>query len=91
MVFVGYGFPKQEQIAGILRYLNSNTSYVCIGMGIKYFTGEMTRSPKILSKIGAEWIWRFIHEPKRLYKRYLIQGIPMFIKLGARELINKRK
>lgn len=89
MVFVGYGFPKQEKVAQTLKKQNPNISFICIGMGIKYFTGEMKRSPRFLSNIGAEWIWRLLNEPRRLFKRYLIRGIPTFLKIGVKELAKK--
>jgi N-acetylglucosaminyldiphosphoundecaprenol N-acetyl-beta-D-mannosaminyltransferase len=41
-------------------------------------SGFKRRAPKFYQKIGFEWLYRLFHEPKRLWKRYLL-GIPIFI------------
>lgn len=86
IVFLGYGFPKQEEISIGLKVRFPEVAYFCIGMGIQYFTNQMKRSPIIFTKLGIEWLWRLIIEPKRLFRRYIIYGIPMYIKLAVKEL-----
>ena len=89
VILVGYGFPKQEKMAFEIQSQIPDSNIFCIGMGIKFFTGEMKRSPAIISFMGFEWLWRLVLEPKRLFQRYLVLGIPQFLKLGVRELILK--
>lgn len=78
ILFVGLGTPKQEEwIVQNNQELKVNV-IISVGDGIKVFAGTKKRGPKFIQKLGLEWFVRFIYEPKRLWKRYLI-GIPLFI------------
>ena len=70
IIFVALGAPKQE--LWIARHRNELDFGValCIGAGIDYFVGVQRRCPQFLARIGAEWIWRLLSEPKRLGRRY---------------------
>ena len=78
ILIVGLGSPKQEE--WIIKNKDSIKANVVIavGDGIKVFAGTKKRGPKFIQKIGLEWFVRFLYEPKRLWKRYII-GIPLFI------------
>jgi N-acetylglucosaminyldiphosphoundecaprenol N-acetyl-beta-D-mannosaminyltransferase len=78
---VGLGFPKQEQVSKLLIELFPNSWFLNIGMGINYLTGDMKRSPVYLQNLGLEWLWRLFNEPKRLFRRYVLEDIPTFIYL----------
>ena len=43
-----------------------------VGGSFDVITGKINRAPKFLQKIGLEWFYRFIQEPRRMWKRYLI-------------------
>ncbi len=69
LLFAAYGSPYQEKwIVGNAKYLEG---IVCMGVGgsFNFFAGRKKRSPKIVSKYGFEWLWRFILEPYRLISR----------------------
>jgi len=70
IIFVALGAPKQE--LWIARHRNELDFGValCIGAGIDYFAGVQRRCPQFLARIGVEWIWRLLSEPKRLGRRY---------------------
>lgn len=70
IVFLALGTPKQE--LWIVRHRNDLDFGValCIGAGIDYFARVQRRCPQFLSRIGAEWIWRLLSEPRRLGRRY---------------------
>ena len=70
IVFLALGTPKQE--LWIARHRNELDFGValCIGAGIDFFAGVQQRCPRFLARIGAEWIWRLLREPKRLGRRY---------------------
>lgn len=72
ILLVAMGAPLQEQ--WIDQYKNSINAKVCIGVGglFDFYSGRISRSPQWLRKIGCEWVWRLIQEPKRMWKRYLI-------------------
>jgi len=78
ILLVGLGSPKQENwIANHKFSLNVN-AIIAVGDGIKMFSGTKKRGPTFIQKLGFEWVVRLMHEPKRLWKRYLI-GNPIFI------------
>ena len=78
ILLVGLGSPKQEKwIVNNKSSLNVNV-IIAVGDGIKMFSGTKKRGPKLIQKLGLEWVVRLMHEPKRLWKRYLI-GNPIFV------------
>jgi N-acetylglucosaminyldiphosphoundecaprenol N-acetyl-beta-D-mannosaminyltransferase len=48
--------------------------------------GRTVRAPRLVQTVGMEWAWRLAHEPKRLWKRYLVRD-SRFIGLAVREAI----
>jgi len=64
------------------KYRNQIGAKINIGIGavFDFYTGNKKRSPVIFQRLSLEWVWRLLQEPRRLYKRYLIHGIPFFIK-----------
>lgn len=74
---IGVGAPKQEKF--IHRYKHRMPGvkiFLAIGATIDFEAGNVKRSPRWLSEIGMEWIYRLIAEPRRLWKRYLIEDLP---------------
>lgn len=72
---VGLGCPKQEKF--IYRYkkeLNVPVS-LAIGASLDFEAGSVRRAPRWMQKAGLEWLCRICTEPKRLFKRYLTDGI----------------
>ena len=72
IVLVGMGVPKQEK--WIRRYLNDLGAPVVWGVGalLDYISGKIPRAPVWMRKLGIEWLFRLLLEPKRLWKRYLL-------------------
>ncbi|MCX2494145.1 WecB/TagA/CpsF family glycosyltransferase [Pedobacter sp. PF22-3] len=85
-VFIGVSFPKQDKIAlGIFDKLKTNgykniPVLALIGASLEFEAGIKKRAPVIFQKIGLEWFFRFLLEPKRLFKRYFIDSF-QFIKI----------
>lgn len=75
LLFVGMGVPKQD----IFIYENMKKYKIpvsfSIGASIDFLAGNVKRAPKWLNKLGFEWLYRFLKEPKRLFKRYFINDI----------------
>lgn len=72
---VGLGAPKQEKF--IYKYkdeLNVPVS-LAIGASIDFEAGNITRAPKFMQKVGLEWFYRLIKEPRRMFKRYMIDDM----------------
>jgi N-acetylglucosaminyldiphosphoundecaprenol N-acetyl-beta-D-mannosaminyltransferase len=78
ILLLGMGVPKQEEWAKN-NFDKLNAKIIWMGGGfLDTLSGKIKRCPLWLSEIGFEWLFRFIHEPRRLWKRYLI-GNPMFL------------
>ncbi len=76
---VGVGAPKQEKF--ICRYKDLFTQvkiFLAIGATIDFEAGSINRSPKWVSEVGLEWLHRLLSEPKRLWKRYLLDDPRFF-------------
>ncbi|MBU2566579.1 WecB/TagA/CpsF family glycosyltransferase [Patescibacteria group bacterium] len=66
VILVGFGHPKQEK--WILKYRNhfSKTKlFIGVGGTLDFWSYKTKRAPLIIQKIGLEWLWRLILEPKR--------------------------
>jgi len=78
ILFVGLGAPKQEK--WIYRYKNEYLVPVSIGIGASFdfAAGIIRRAPLWMQKVGLEWFWRLLMEPRRLWRRYLIDDMQFF-------------
>ena len=78
ILFVGLGSPKQEN--WIFKYYQKIGVPVSIGSGVsfEFIAGFVTRAPKWMQRCGLEWFWRLLMEPRRLWKRYLVEDMPFF-------------
>jgi exopolysaccharide biosynthesis WecB/TagA/CpsF family protein len=89
--FLAIGSPQQEIIAhqlqqrGIARGLA-----LCIGASINYITGSERRAPRWMQKLGLEWLFRLLQNPKRMAKRYLVRGPRIFLLLSRIKLRLRR-
>lgn len=78
ILLVFLGCPKQEKFIS-----NNKDKYnvpVSITMGgcVDFIAGEVKRAPVWMQKFGFEWFYRFLQEPRRLFKRYFIDDIRIF-------------
>lgn len=88
LCLIAIGTPKQDQLAFMLGNLCS-TDFACIGAAIDFVSGMKRECPRWISRIGLEWLFRLISEPKRLWKRYTV-GILKFLKLVSTFYILKQ-
>lgn len=76
---IGVGAPKQELWLNRFKHQLKNVKvFLAIGATINFEAGSMKRSPKWMSEIGLEWLFRLLSEPQRLWKRYLVDDLPFF-------------
>ena len=80
VLFLALGNPRQE--LWLNKYKEQIGSKLNVGVGavFDFYTGHKKRSPELFQKLALEWAWRLFQEPRRLFKRYLIEGIPFYIK-----------
>jgi N-acetylglucosaminyldiphosphoundecaprenol N-acetyl-beta-D-mannosaminyltransferase len=83
LVYVGLGFPKQERVIAVLREHFPSTWFLGIGMSIEFVGGRVERAPGWMQRSGLEWVHRLASEPRRLAKRYLLEGVPFAVRLLA--------
>jgi N-acetylglucosaminyldiphosphoundecaprenol N-acetyl-beta-D-mannosaminyltransferase len=84
LLILGLGAPKQELwIAQHYADLTVNVA-LCVGATIDFIAGEVARAPVWMRKVGLEWLYRVLMEPKRLAKRYL-HGALEFPKIVLKE------
>ena len=70
ITFVGLGCPRQEVWAYEYRD-DLSMPLIAVGAAYDFHAGNLAKAPEFLSKIGLEWLFRLIKEPKRLWKRYV--------------------
>jgi N-acetylglucosaminyldiphosphoundecaprenol N-acetyl-beta-D-mannosaminyltransferase len=81
IVFVGFGAPKQELFMDqVLRQLEIPV-IMSVGGSFDMLGGLVQRAPKWIRKIGFEWLFRAVIEPKRLMKRYLVTNTTFCVNL----------
>ena len=90
LVLVALGAPKQE--LWIDRHRDALRPAVAVGIGaaLDFLAGRARRAPRLVSRAGLEWLWRLAREPRRLWRRYLVQD-PAFAAILWRELRARRK
>jgi N-acetylglucosaminyldiphosphoundecaprenol N-acetyl-beta-D-mannosaminyltransferase len=73
LVLVALGSPKGELFAHEARDALRPAVFIGIGAGLDFLAGVARRAPAWLSRIGLEWLYRLLHEPRRLWRRYLVR------------------
>lgn len=89
ILFCAMGFPRQEEF--IIRNRNRLNSKVIIGEGGSFdynqLGGNISRAPRWLRRIGMEWLWRLLLQPKRIGRQI---AIPTFIRKVQRQQHNQK-
>ena len=76
---VGVGAPKQENwLAENRSKLPEIDLFFAIGATIEFEAGGLSRAPKWMTKLGIEWLYRLGQEPKRMFKRYILEDSVIF-------------
>lgn len=79
VLLVGLGAPKQEK--WIMRYRDRMPGvdlFMALGATIDFEAGALKRAPELWQKMGMEWLYRCIKEPKRLFRRYFVDDMQFF-------------
>jgi N-acetylglucosaminyldiphosphoundecaprenol N-acetyl-beta-D-mannosaminyltransferase len=81
ILFVGMGMPRQELwIQQNFTNLDTKVLLPC-GACFDYIAGAIKTPPRWTGRVGLEWLYRLIHEPKRLFRRYLVEPFIVFFYL----------
>lgn len=90
LVFVALGSPRQELWISKIKERVGAKLFMGVGAVFDYYTGEKKRAPVFLQKIGLEWFWRMLSEPKRLIRRYILKNLPLYIQQVKRIKLEQR-
>jgi N-acetylglucosaminyldiphosphoundecaprenol N-acetyl-beta-D-mannosaminyltransferase len=72
VLFVGMTAPKQEKWVAA-HFDRISARHICsIGAVFDFYAGTISRAPQWMINLGLEWFYRFIREPKRMWRRYLL-------------------
>ncbi len=79
VLLMGVGAPKQEK--WIMKYRNQMPDvdlFMALGATIDFEAGTLKRAPLLWQKLGMEWLYRCLKEPRRLFKRYFVDDMQFF-------------
>ncbi|KAM3107802.1 WecB/TagA/CpsF family glycosyltransferase [Phormidesmis sp. 146-33] len=87
VVFVALGCPKQEEW---MARQQGHLQAVMIGVGaaFSFHSSEVSQAPRWMMRLGLEWLYRLVTEPRRLWKRYLVNN-PAFVVLFGLQLVRR--
>ena len=89
IVLVGLGCPRQEVWVYEYRELLS-MPLLAVGAAFDFHAGTLSQAPEQLQKAGLEWFYRLLHEPRRLWRRYLLLN-PHYVWLVLQQALHLRK
>lgn len=79
IVFFAIGAPQSELLCRRLKLRQKARGVVlCIGASLEFATGTKSRAPRWMQKLALEWLFRLASEPRRLWRRYLVDGPAIF-------------
>ena len=80
-LFVAFGAPKQD--VWINEHLAELGVPVCAGIGgvLNFLAGSIRRAPDWMQRYGLEWVYRILQEPARLWHRYFVEDLPVFVRM----------
>ncbi|HMS01474.1 MAG TPA: WecB/TagA/CpsF family glycosyltransferase [Gemmatimonadaceae bacterium] len=76
LVFVALGSPKQELFIDRIADAVAPAVLLGVGAGVDFLAGRVRRAPAWIGRLGFEWLFRLVVEPRRLWRRYLVGGPP---------------
>lgn len=89
--FICVGSPQQEMVAKACLDRGDCVGLgLCVGASLDFLGGRSKRAPKWVQKIRMEWFFRLASEPRRLWKRYLIEG-PKIFSLWVKWVLTKKR
>lgn len=79
-VLIAVGSPQQELIAAAAAAIpDARGTALCVGASIDFLTGRARRAPRWMQRLSLEWLHRLLLDPRRLWRRYLLDGPRIFL------------
>jgi exopolysaccharide biosynthesis WecB/TagA/CpsF family protein len=77
---IAVGSPQQEMIAAEAKAIpGAAGTALCVGASLDFLTGRQKRAPKLAQRLGLEWAHRLLSNPRRMWRRYLLEGPRIFL------------
>lgn len=86
IVWVGLSTPKQERFMAAYHRRLSCSLMIGVGAAFDMHTGRTLQAPRWMQRSGLEWLFRLMTEPRRLWKRYLVNNPAFVARLAAQWL-----
>jgi N-acetylglucosaminyldiphosphoundecaprenol N-acetyl-beta-D-mannosaminyltransferase len=90
LLFVAIGSPKKEQFLGRWQATMRIPFAMGVGGTFDVATGRVKRAPRWMQRAGLEWFYRFLQEPRRMFRRYFIEDMA-FLWLLLKEAARMRR
>ena len=90
IIWVGLGTPKQDLWMAAHRHRLTAPVLIAVGAAFDFHAGRIPQAPQWMQRSGLEWFFRLLHEPRRLWYRYLVYN-PLFILLTLVQSLGLKK
>lgn len=87
LLVVGLGKPRQEMWIDTYGALTKSKVLLAFGASADFLAGRIDRAPELMQRVGAEWFYRLMLEPRRLAHRYLVEAPQQLKALRAAQLV----
>ena len=89
IIWVGLGMPRQEKWMHEIAPRLPGKTLVGVGAAFDLLSGTVPQAPAILQRLGLEWAFRLWQEPRRLWRRYVLNN-PLYVLLAVKQFIRYR-
>jgi len=90
IVWVGVSSPKQEFWMSCMRSMLEAPVLIGVGAAFDFHSGGVRQAPRWMQRAGLEWLFRLVQEPRRLWRRYLVDNPWFLFELARQKLGLKR-
>ncbi len=90
VLWVGLGCPKQERWIAENRRRLRVPVVIGVGVAFRFQAGLTARAPQWIGEAGFEWVWRLAAEPRKLWRRDLVDG-PRFLTVALADAWKTRR
>lgn len=87
LVLVALGAGRQDKWISDHGSLLGGGVAIGVGSALDFIAGTRPRAPRALQRTGFEWLWRMFQEPRRLWRRYLVEDLGLLCRFGLRALV----
>ncbi len=91
IVWVGLGTPKQDWWVANHRPLLDAPALIAVGAAFDFHTGRVRQAPAWMQRRGLEWLFRLTQDPKRLWRRYLLDNVAFVIHVLSGSIRGKHR